>query len=355
MAFQDKIEFEESIQNVFDEMTVDKCIVLRNSENVQGYMDIKEENRMAYSIMYYKDLDENISSSLRKDFGDPTGLGRNAPLYIGFSILDENKNLLGEINFIYYERINKLYVLGDKGELSWADVEKYRNYLLYDIVLESYLNARDSKFTMEDLGEFEMIDYLMPYEYCGMPEREADRIQTDEKAVSYIVWLDNGSMLCVQQEIQRDNIDMKGLVFTRLPSMVSDEVLGRETGSTRFLVQINGKDCMLSDLVEIESGFIEWMKYSGLAEGNLQRISLDRESGCRKTQQMLQNFPGDKMQMMLEYCEFYIEPGYLHIRFPYWDYEEEEADFLKNGNDLWRGWLTMRTDDIEEFLKVEKW
>ena len=70
---------------------------------------------------------------------------------------------------------------------------------------------------------------------------------------------------------------------------------------------------------------------------------------------MLQNFPEEQMRAVLENCEFYIEPGYLHIRLPYWDYERKEPGFVMNGEDLWRGWLTMKTDDIEGFLKVEKW
>ena len=70
---------------------------------------------------------------------------------------------------------------------------------------------------------------------------------------------------------------------------------------------------------------------------------------------MLQNFPEEQMQTVLEHCEFYIEPGYLHVRFPYWDYELKEPEFVRNGNDLWRGWLTMKIGDVERFLKVEKW
>ena len=57
----------------------------------------------------------------------------------------------------------------------------------------------------------------------------------------------------------------------------------------------------------------------------------------------------------IEHCEFYIEPGYLHVRLPYWDYELKEPGFVRNGDDLWRGWLTMKIGDVERFLKVEKW
>ena len=207
---------------------------------------------------------------------------------------------------------------------------------------------------MDNLGEFEIIDYLMPYEYCGMPDREVKRTEADEQGVSYTTWLETDSMLCIQQTIRHDDRRIWGTLY-RHPVMLTDEIFGRDTGTSRFAVQIDGKNCELSDLIEINDDFIEWMKNSGQADGNLLRISPDWKTGCRKTKKMLKNFPEEQMQTVLENCEFYIEPGYLHIRFPYWDYEAVKPAFVKNGNDLWRGWLTVKTDDIERFLKVEKW
>ena len=364
-AKQEIQDMQDSIQNVFDEMAVNDCLVLKESENItrfgeetdriQGYIGM-QYNETAHDSVYGQTAG-NIHSHLRKDTGEPTGIGRNAPLYITFYIYDENdsQHIRGEIEFIYYEKLDKLYIWGEKGEMSWEEVEGYRDYLLHDIILGSYLELGKSRFSMGGLGEFELIDYLMPYEYCGMPEKELERVYDEEQGVAYTTWLDIGGMLCVQQDISYDNVFVEGFDFGRIPSMVTDEVFGRDTGCSRFAVQQDGKECELSDLVRIDDAFIGWMKSSGQAEGDLQRISPDRESGSRKTQQMLRECPPDKAKEALEGCEFYIEPGYLHIRFPYWDYEAGEPGFIRNGDSLWKGWLTMRTDDMERFLKVGKW
>ncbi|MCM1425641.1 MAG: hypothetical protein NC118_03470 [Eubacterium sp.] len=267
---------------------------------------------------------------------------------------------MDNINFTYYERVNKLYIWREKAErVYWKELEDYKDYLLYDIIIGSYLDNGRSRFSIDNLGEFEIIDCLMPYEYCGIPDRKAEKTEVDEQGVSYITWIDTGSMLCVQQKIEQevwyDDQRMLHMVLTHIPLTITDEIFRRDTGATRFVVQIEGKECELSDLIDINDDFIGWMKYSGQVEGNLQKISPDRETGCKETQQMLQNFPEEKMQIALEHCEFYIDPGYLHVRLPYWDYKLKEPAFVRNGNDLWRGWLTMRTDDIERFLRVEKW
>ncbi|MDE7339660.1 MAG: hypothetical protein K2N80_03740 [Lachnospiraceae bacterium] len=345
------------VQNVFDEMMANDAAALQYSANI---WNIKNERpHFRYLRMEYKNVEGNISSDVFIPFGSRSGLYVDAPLYISFVPHDEEGNELAVISFAYYQKVRKLYIYSrysvDVEEpLSWEELESYKDYLLHDVVIGSYLDNGWSRFSMDDLGDFEIIDYLMPYAYCGMPDREVDRTEVDEHGVSYIIWLKTDSMLCIQQEIQHDDRRVWG---TRLehPLMLTDEIFGRDAGASRFAVQIDGRDCGLADLIEVNDDFIEWVKYSGQAVGNLQRISLDRETGCGETQQMLQNFPEEKMQAVLEHCEFYIEPGYLHVRFPYWDYESEEPAFVMNGNDLWRGWLTMRADDMERFLKVEKW
>lgn len=368
-AKQEIQDMQDSIQNVFDEMAVNDCLVLKESENIIRFGE-ETDRAQGYIGMAYKGMDfdsvciekkSNIYSIIKKSLAEETDIGRAAPLFISFTIYDEsgdrsNSHIRGEIEFIYYEKLDKLYIWGEKGEMSWEEVEGYRDYLLHDIILGSYLELGKSRFSMGGLGEFELIDYLMPYEYCGMPEKELERVYDEEQGVAYTTWLDIGGMLCVQQDILRENIGLHGSVtMNDIPSMVTDEVFGRDTGCSRFAVQQDGKECELSDLVRIDDAFIGWMKSSGQAEGDLQRISPDRESGSRKTQQMLRECPPDKAKEALEGCEFYIEPGYLHIRFPYWDYEAGEPGFMRNGDSLWKGWLTMRTDDMERFLKVGKW
>lgn len=363
----DKFKPDRPIDNVFDEMIVNDARALRNSANICNVKSYRPHEN--YMRMEYKDIDENMSAYIWIHFNDSSGLTRSAPLYISCSVHDEAENKSEVIRFVYYEKVNKLYIYGfyniDGTEpMSWEKLESYRDYLLYDLIIGSHLDNGRSRFSMDNLGEFEIIDYLIPYEYCGMPGRAVSRTEVDEQGVSYITWLDTGSLLCIQQKIQHElqqeikhDNDKIGLysILGYVPFMLTDEVFGRYTGVSRFVVQIDGKDCELPDLIEINDDFIKWLKNSGQAEGNLHKTSPNRETGCIKTQQMLQNFPEEKMRAVLENCEFYIEPGYLHIRLPYWDYELKEPGFVMNGEDLWRGWLTMKTDDIERFLKVEKW
>lgn len=347
-------------QNIFDEMIINEARLLRKSENICNVYSAKPY--YDYLTMEYKHIDGNISSEIYILFSaTPIGLDVNEPLYITFEPHDEAGNALGVISFAYYKSVNKLYIynrytIDTIAPLSLGELEAYKDYLIYDVIIGSYLDNGKSRFSMDNPGEFEVIDYLMPYEYCGMPDREVKTTEVDAHGVSYTIWLETDSISCIQQTIQHDDRRVRGtgIAFYH-PIMLTDEIFGRDTGASRFVVQIDGEDCELSDLIEIDDGFIEWIKSSGQAEGNLQRISPDRETGCRKTQQMLQNFPEEQMQTVLENCEFYIEPGYLHVRFPYWDYERKAPGFVMNGNDLWRGWLTMKTDDIERFLKVKKW
>ena len=344
-------------QNVFDEMIMNDARLLRKSANICNFKSQRPYFR--YFTMEYKDINGNISSKIFIPFSSLAGLSVDAPLYMTFVPHDEDGNALGVISFAYYEKVNKLYIYNrytiDRVEpMALEELEAYKDYLLYDVVIGSYLDNGKSRFSMDNLGEFEIIDYLMPYEYCGMPDREVKRTEVDEQGVSYTTWLETDSMLCIQQTIQHDDRRIWGTLY-RHPVMLTDEIFGRDTGASRFVVQIDGKNCELSDLIEIDDDFIKWMKNSGQMEGNLLRISPDRETGCRKTQLMLQNFPEEQMRTVLEHCEFYIEPGYLHVRFPYWDYELKEPGFVRNGDDLWRGWLTMKIGDMERFLKVEKW
>lgn len=363
----DRIGPTRPVQNVFDEMISYDAWALRNSPNICNFYCARPHEN--YMKMEYKDFNENMSAYIWIHFTDISGLTRNAPLYISCSVNDEEENKSEVIRFVYYEEVKKLYIYGfyniDGSEpMSSEKLETYKDYFLYDLIIGSHLDSVRSRFSMDNPGEFEIIDYLIPYEYCGMPEQEISSTEVDEQGVSYITWLDTGSLLCIQQKVQhelqqeiRHDSRMKGLYSSLgyVPFMLTDEVFGRYTGVSRFVVQIDGKDCGLSDLIEINNDFIEWIKSSGQAQGNLHKTSPDREMGCIKTQQMLQNFPEEQMQAVLENCEFYIEPGYLHIRLPYWDYELKEPGFVMNGEDLWRGWLTMKTDDIEGFLKVEKW
>lgn len=366
--YQKKIETERSIQNVFDEMVVNDCEGLRNAEYINV---IEYSKRYAIVNMEFVSIAENISSFMTKSLWDYSGLGTGDSLFVYFSISNPAKNYEGTIIFAYNHQMHKLYIYQQDDEIPLEDLERYRDYLLGEVLLGRWLDSGESRFAWDDLGKLEIVDYLLPYEYCGTGGNNAD----DEKAIyqkeymnrfraeeSYITWLDSDELLCLQQKIEYDyRKDVGILGETRLiPDMYKkmlEDGYGQNLRSSRFIVQEkeSGKICSLSDIVNINDEFIIWMKESGNAEGNLQKISKSREDGMKATQQMLADCPAERMEGELMKCEFYIEPGYLHIRFPYWSQSGESPGWQTNGNSLWKNWLTIKTEDIEEFLKVEKW
>ena len=116
------------------------------------------------------------------------------------------------------------------------------------------------------------------------------------------------------------------------------------------------EELYLEDIIDLDSEFCQWIKYSGKTEGNLTKGAYSVEEGCEETQQMLRDCPEEKLEEALNSCEFYLEPGLLHLKLPYWNDKAEEPGWVRNGGDkLWKNWLTIRTDDIETFLKAEKW
>ena len=116
------------------------------------------------------------------------------------------------------------------------------------------------------------------------------------------------------------------------------------------------EELQLEDIIDLGSEFCQWIKYSGKTEGNLTKGAYSVEEGCEETQQMLRDCPEEKLEEALNGCEFYLEPGLLHLKLPYWNVKAKEPGWVRNGGDkLWKNWLTIRTDDIEAFLKAEKW
>lgn len=364
IEYRERLRAERSIENVFDEMVVNKCESLRQAQNIE----IVSESDPGYIKMKYSFVSDDISSDLFKYFGNVLKLSMDAAFYMRFYILDEARDYKGTMVFAYNECLHKLFIYQEeeeKGHISPADLEAYRDYLLHDVIIRGWIEYGDSRYTMDDPGEIEIVDYLLPYEYCGETGIRADRETVNDRKgymgsfegeESYVIWLENEELLCVQQVIEYDR-KFRGGVLKSIPEKLRENVNNMDTGGTRFIVQKkdDGLICALSDIVDVDDEFIEWMKSSGKAEGNLQKIPENREEGCRNTQIMLQNCPEERIKEALEQCEFYIEPGYLHIRFPYWDYKAEDSGWVKNGNSLWKGWLTMETGDIDKFLKVEKW
>lgn len=116
------------------------------------------------------------------------------------------------------------------------------------------------------------------------------------------------------------------------------------------------KELQLNDILIMDDGFLQWLKSSGKVNGNLTKSAYSIEEGCERTKEMLRNCPAEKLEEALDGCEFYLEQGMLHLKLPYWNDGNGDTGWVSNGaNGVWKSWLTIRTEDIKEFLKVEKW
>lgn len=327
----------QSIHNVFDEMTFDHGKGLKEAKNVDS--DKWYDPRYNSLPGHVRSEIEFVQYLSNMDVGEV--------VLFRFMISDE-----GDIIFAYNSTFGKLYIYSENA-IPMEDREGYRDYLLGSIITGGWIENGRSRYTEEYLGEFEIIDYLFPHEYCGMtgngPVKEEEVTYWDYEA-KYTVWLDNEEFLCIQQTAEKS-------VRHDYDEQILQEFYGTDTGSTQFLVQrkTDGSRCRFSDIVDTGTDFLTWLKTSGLAKGNLKKISRDRESGEKDTQEMLERCPEEEMAAVLENCEFYMEPGYLHFKFPYWNDTEGRQGWERNGNTLWRGWLTVRTEDIEGFLKAGRW
>ncbi|MDE5866778.1 MAG: hypothetical protein K2H31_09300, partial [Lachnospiraceae bacterium] len=76
------------------------------------------------------------------------------------------------------------------------------------------------------------------------------------------------------------------------------------------------------------------------------------EEGEEKTREMLEQCSGSKLYRNLQTTDYYIAGNELNIRLAYYDYEAENPDWAENGKgELWQGWITVKIDDIREFLR----
>lgn len=338
---------EQYIHNVFDEMTVNDCEGLKRAGNYKVY---RRGVPLAYVSIDSNKLSEKVNSIQKFDWqGYTYGLGLGKLVLFRFEI--KEADFEGDIIFAYNSSLDTLYIYSEN-TIPLEDREQYRDYLLGEIVVGGWLADGNSRYAEDYLGEFEIQDCLLPYEYCGLPANKPAREETIEHEYyteQYFTWLDNDSLLCIQQNVDKP-YGLPGVYFAQ-------RSYGTDVGSTRFFVQKKTDEslCSFSDIVSLDTGFIEWLKSSGKVSGNLKKISTDREAGERSTLEMLEGCPAGEMAAVLENCEFYMEPGYLHFKFPYWNGEKEEPGWERNGNGLWRNWLTVKTEDIEEFLEVEIW
>lgn len=116
------------------------------------------------------------------------------------------------------------------------------------------------------------------------------------------------------------------------------------------------KELKLDDILTVDETFIRWLKTGKKVEGDLTKASYSMWEGREQTLDMLEHCPSKKLEEALTDCEFYLEPGLLHVKLPYWERKFFKSGWTLNGEgEIWKGWLTIRTEDIREFIKVEKW
>lgn len=386
-----KTKTENAVNNIFDEMQINYCEGLRRAKNIRTLLMYDPPRRNVVPFTY-KCLEDNpaIFARIWQDTG---WYIRKVPIQTvyNFYILDTEKGYSDGLLFAYRSDIKTIYIfeyqdrtaggteegegeMGDYTALPLDELAYYRDYFLYEVIIGEWIKSGESRYTMEDLGDFTIADYTVPYEYCGAgcgsvePEEvistEHNHGGSLSRTESYAIWLDNERLRCIQQkisyphegELAREDLD--GYQYRKDKAQISlADYYGTDRDSSRFIVQDKdtGGICRLDDLINMDEAFMEWLKGSGQIKGNLERTPESRETGEKDTLEMLENCPEEKVREALEQAEFYIEPGYLHIRFPYWNDRAQEPGWVMNGNTVWKGWLTVRAEDIREFLTVEPW
>lgn len=139
-------------QNVFDEMIVKKYMVMEEAEHITagGYdavrlhWQVKEGTPLRIGIVY--------SMEYKK-------------LYIyGDACMPEEIR-----DMSYQEYFEKS--LEDYG-ITWEEVEDRKEDFICKNILEQWFTGHRSRFSKDRLGELEVLDFLMPYEYCGKDNSE---------------------------------------------------------------------------------------------------------------------------------------------------------------------------------------
>lgn len=284
------------------------------------------------------------------------------------------------IGLIYSREYKKLYIYGDANMpegiddksyqeyfeerleeegISWGEVEDAREDLICREILDPWFDRFNSSFSRDRLGDLEIIDYLMPYEYCGM-ENEGQILKTEtfeegyrelfEGKVEYTIWDAPGEIQCILQSRDYGYMD--------IIDRVNADINGFDTTGGKFSLKRNfdhlEEASMMWDYIDAldhGSDFTHWLRYSGKVRGNLTKLAYTREEGEEQTLKMLKRCPERVLFRMVEECEFYMDEENLYMHFPYYDYKAENPGWLKNGEgQVWMGWLIVRQEDIQDFL-----
>lgn len=284
-----------------------------------------------------------------------------------------------KIGLIYSSKYKKLYIYGhvsmpedtkavssqeyfrecmEENGITWDDMEDYKEEFICRNILGTWFEEHESKFSKNRLGRLEVIDYLMPYEYCVMDNEDQKRntVIYDEGyrglfegRVEYTTWKAPLGMLCLQES--------RDFGYRDIIERIDADINGFDTVSEKFMViwepskEPAGSNDYLTMYIYEREEFVAWLKSSGKVKGNLTKLSYGREEGEAKTKEMLENCPAYMLHRIIKTCDFYFDSEHLYIRIPYYDYEAENPGWLENGeNKVWQGWLMIERDDIQDYL-----
>ncbi len=334
----------DEITNVFDEMIEEKNTVMEEAEHITAggydavrlYWQVKEGTPLRIGIVY--------SMEYKKLY-----------IYGDACMPDEIRDMS------YQEYFEKS--LAEYG-ITWEEVEDSKEDFICKNILGQWFTGHKSSFSKDRLGELEVLDFLMPYEYCGKDNSEwmtvTDTVEEGYKGafqgkIRYIEW-DAGNLLCKQTQKSRDygyhdimeriEADMNG--FNTVSEEIAVEWYSRWKGKDRDKQEFDS----VGDIFYLDCRyFVDWLQAEGKVEGNLTKLSYTREEGEAKTREMIAQYSDSILFRNLEAADYYITGDELHIRLAYYDYEAENPGWLENGKgEVWQGWITVKIDDIREFF-----
>ena len=285
-----------------------------------------------------------------------------------------------EIGFLYSREYKKLYLYGEakqtEGEekpyqeyfweclekmgISAGELEDYKEQFICRDLLGNWFGKYDSHFSKDNLGNLEVIDYLMPYEYTGIDngDRKVNvTVETEgyeglfEGKVTYTEWKAPEGFRCIQQS--------RRYGYTDVLSHIADDMNGKTSNGESFFITWNGELCKYHAGTFIDQNkMAEWIQQNpDKVYGNLSGLAYSREEGEGRTRILLRNTAKTRIHKTIGECEFYMDDMYLYLRFPYYINGDREyitvgeKEKVKNGEGHFRTeWIAVKWDDIQEFI-----
>lgn len=344
--YKGKNVFDQMIENGYPIMTDAEHITIGGYDAVRLFYPVSEEHGMGIGLIY--------SAQYRK-------------LYI-YGAAEMTGAAEGQTCQEWFESC-----MEEQG-ISWADMEDYKEDFICGEILEPWFGEGHDYFSKDRLGELEVVDFLMPYEYSGtdmeVPEEEVvheeeyggwviyklkERIYTtwslplivhckqESKEYNYADITDR-----IEDDIKGINTVCEGFVMSKLEFDYSFYEMLRKKGEDVDHIAYNNH---LRFYVNDWNGLIKWIQESGKVEGNLTKLAYRREEGETKTLEMLRYYDRQMIKEILSSGEMYFDRDYLYVRFPYCDRTGGKTLWVENGSGIiWQGWLALKWDDIGRFL-----